>query len=482
VARTADRTITLVLDPDDDIDTLRRLRRLHARPLGQVVCEPAPGGGSAALAYGLLAALGKTLDLEAPRDPLGRLVDVHLRAERVRHLVVLRAHTLTYLALRRVADHAQAAGARLWLVVHKERPPAAIAQLLESVPHETAPLAVLLALTPELVNEDDGGDVPPGAGLEFPYLSAIHDLFEPLPRRRVRATLTRGFPRGERAVVYDAWEQAHDWTRRWLDDRAEWIDQDAADATLALARRGDTASEIYVRIRAALDAFEQAGVHTNVRAVDRIFEHAYGETRPCELNATVAHAAALADQTPDSQLAALIVIAALTRSPYYLRHANLRGLAPDGAILVGPYGRRTRRPTRTPPLPRHLAARTRTPRQRPRDPALRRQQSRTHEPASHPPPTRTTRRPRNALGGPTRHDDRRGAERRRSKPAPPPLRLARLARTQARRRTPLTPHASLESSATRPARAVPLDLRPTVGAITVFSADLIIEIPHLARA
>ena len=52
----------------------------------------------------------------------------------------------------------------------------------------------------------------------------------------------------------------------------------------------------------------------------------------------MAHAAALADQASDPQPAALIALAALTRSPYYLRHANLRGLASDGAILVGPYG------------------------------------------------------------------------------------------------------------------------------------------------
>jgi hypothetical protein len=72
---------------------------------------------------------------------LWRLVDVHLRAERVRHLVVLRAHTLTYLALRKVADHAHGVDARLWRVVHRERPPAAVAQLLEAVPHETAAAA-----------------------------------------------------------------------------------------------------------------------------------------------------------------------------------------------------------------------------------------------------------------------------------------------------------------------------------------------------
>ena len=338
MARTADRTVALVLDPDDDVDTLARLRRLHARPLGQVVCEPAPGGGSAALAYGLLAALGKTLDFEPPRDPLWRLVDVHLRGERVRHLIVLRAHTLTYLSLRRVADHAHDVGARLWLVVHRERPPAAVAQLLEGVPHETAPLPDLLALRPELADDDRQSDLPPSAGLEYPYLATIHDVFEPLPRRRVLSTLARDLSRADRGAIYNTWEQAHDWTTRWLGDRAEWSDQDAADAILSLARRGDTASEIYVRIRAALDAFQHAGVTTNVRVIDRIFEHSYGETRPCELNAAVAHAAALADQTPDPQLAALIALAALTRSPYYLRHANLRGLASDGAILVGPYG------------------------------------------------------------------------------------------------------------------------------------------------
>jgi hypothetical protein len=339
VARTADRSVTLVLEPDDDVDTLTRLRRLHARPLGQIVCEPAPDGGSAALAYGLLAALGKTIELEPPRNPLWQLIDVHLRAERVRHLIVLRAHTLTYPALRRIADRADTANARLWLVVHQERPPAPIAQLLEGVPHETAALPALLALAPELGDDDRGRlDVPLGRGLEFPYLAPIHDLYEPLPRRRVRSALTRGLPRTARATVYDTWAQAHDWTLQWIVDRAELIDQDAADAVLALARHGDTASETYVRIRAALDAFQQAGVKTNLRAVDAVFEHSYGETRPCELNAAAAHAAALADQTPDPELAALIAVAALTRSPYYLRHANLRGLASDGATLVGPYG------------------------------------------------------------------------------------------------------------------------------------------------
>jgi hypothetical protein len=223
-------------------------------------------------------------------------------------------------------------------VVHQERPPGPVAQLLEALPHETASLQALLEHGPELAEADSDEDLPLGAGLEFPYLSATHDVFNPVSCRRVRLTLTRGLSRLDRAAVHDAWGQAHDWTTRWLNDHADWTYQDAADAVFALARRGDTASEIYVRIRAALGAVDRAGVETNIDAVDRVLEHSFGETRPCELNATVARAATLADQTPDPQLAALIAVAVLARCPHYLRLANLRGLASDGAVLAGPWG------------------------------------------------------------------------------------------------------------------------------------------------
>jgi hypothetical protein len=315
VARTADRTLTLVMDPDDHVDTLACLRPLHARPLGQVVCEPAPGDGTRGLARRLLAALGKTVDEDARRESLWRLVDVHLRAERVRDLVVIRAHTLTYPALRRL----DSADAQLWLVVHHERPPAPVAQLLEALLHQAAPLQQLLDHTPALAEAADvdvDADWPLGAGLEFPYLSAIHDLFNPVPCRRVRTALTHDLSRQDRAAVYDNWDQSHDWITRWLHDHPEWTYQHAADAVLALARAGDTASEIYVRIRAALDAFQHAGVKTHVEAVDSVFEHCFGEVRPCQLNAGVARAAALADQTPGPQLAALICVAVLARCPH----------------------------------------------------------------------------------------------------------------------------------------------------------------------
>ena len=93
-----------------------------------------------------------------------------------------------------------------------------------------------------------------------------------------------------------------------------------------------------MRIRAALDAFDRAGIDTNVEAVDGVLAHSFGEVRPFEFNAAVARATTLADQTPDPQLAALIAVAALSPSPPFIRLANLRGLASDGSVLVGPWG------------------------------------------------------------------------------------------------------------------------------------------------
>ena len=334
MARTAERTLTVVLDPHDDLHTLNRLRRLHARPFGQVVCEPAPTAGPSGLARSVLAALGKDPDLGPRRDPLWRLVDVHLRAERTRELIVLRAHTLTYAALRRLADITDAAEIHLWLVVHTERLPASVAQLLEGLPHDTSQLDRLLEQTPDLTGEhDDVDELPAGAGLEFPYLHDIsgHD-------GRPRSAIARSLPRAQRAEVHDAWDQAHAWMTRWIDEHPDATYQQSADAVYLLARHGDSTSEIYTRIRAALDAFNRAGEDTDAGAVDSALHWSFGEVRPCEFNAAFARAAALADQTPDPQRAALIALAAVIRCPRYLRALDHHTIAADGSRLYGPWG------------------------------------------------------------------------------------------------------------------------------------------------
>lgn len=73
-------------------------------------------------------------------------------------------------------------------------------------------------------------------------------------------------------------------------------------------------------------------------AVDEILSRSFGEIRPFEFNAGVARAVALADQTPDPELSALIAITAVCRSTLLVRHANLRGLAHDGSFLVATWG------------------------------------------------------------------------------------------------------------------------------------------------
>jgi hypothetical protein len=334
VARTAERTLTVAHDPHDDVDTLNRLRRLHARPFGQIVCEPAPTGGTSGLARSILAALGKDPDLGPRRDPLWRLVDVHLRAERTRQLVVLRAHTLTYAPLRRLADITDAADIHLWLVVHTERVPSPVAQLLEGLAHDTSDLEQLLQHMPDFA-DDDAGELPAGAGPGFPYLVEIGVGVE---HRRPRVVIAAPLPLADRVVIHDVWDRAHAWMTGWLDEHPDATYQQCADAVYLLARHGDSASEIYTRLRAALDAFTRAGENTDATGVDSVMRCSFGEIRPCQFNAAIARAAALADQTADPKHAALIALAAMFHCPRFLRELNYRAVGGDGSLVCGPWG------------------------------------------------------------------------------------------------------------------------------------------------
>ncbi|MEJ7787266.1 MAG: hypothetical protein WKF96_20890 [Solirubrobacteraceae bacterium] len=89
------------------------------------------------------------------------------RLPRARQLILLRAHTLTYAPLRRLADITDSSDIHLWLVVHQERVPASIAQLLEGVPHDTGDLNRLLAHVPEHSDDPDAAGHA-GAGPDYP--------------------------------------------------------------------------------------------------------------------------------------------------------------------------------------------------------------------------------------------------------------------------------------------------------------------------
>lgn len=114
-----------VLDPTDDAACVRGLLALHDLAAGRVVCHPRPGASWAVLVEDLLRALGKhpqALSRERRTRDGPQLLGVWLRAEQVRHLVVLRAHRLAPAALTELVNHAPA-GCTVWLVWHHHDPP-----------------------------------------------------------------------------------------------------------------------------------------------------------------------------------------------------------------------------------------------------------------------------------------------------------------------------------------------------------------------
>ncbi len=117
-----------VHDPDDDQACLHHLAALHAPGAGRVVCHPTPGATGPILARDLLEALGKRRDAltraRRARDGAA-LVRVWMRAERVEHLVVLRAHRLHPQLLDAFAELSAATGPTVWLVWHHTDPPPA---------------------------------------------------------------------------------------------------------------------------------------------------------------------------------------------------------------------------------------------------------------------------------------------------------------------------------------------------------------------
>jgi hypothetical protein len=123
----ADSGLRWVHDPEDDQACLHDLTALHDLGAGRVVCHPTPGATWPILTRDLLEALGKRRDALAQARRVGdgaALVRTWIRAERVRHLIVLRAHRLRPPLLAAPAELATAAAVTVWLVWHDTDPPA----------------------------------------------------------------------------------------------------------------------------------------------------------------------------------------------------------------------------------------------------------------------------------------------------------------------------------------------------------------------
>ena len=325
MAQTTDQhALTLVLDPEDDLATLRQLRALHARPYGQIVCEPSPQAARNDLALHLLDALGKS-----PGDPARAWIraQAQLTAERIEHVVLLRAHLLSYAALRCLTDCTEPAGARLWVIAAGETPSLALVQLLERRAHAVADvhrtveqLAVVERTGPE--------DVPPGRGPDFPLLPSTE------ARRRTRAHLARGLRGAARVEVRDLYDQAHGAMTAWSQARPDASRAEAADELGRLAGYGATGSETITRAHAGLHALADDGWPINPAVLDRLQRDHWYERRPQTHHQLVDRAAQIADRCPDPTDAALIALSAVSRCPHRLRRLRVRDLAPDASGLV----------------------------------------------------------------------------------------------------------------------------------------------------
>ena len=326
MAQSSDQNrLALVLDPEDDLDSLRALRQLHARPLGQIVCEPDPTCDYHDLAHHLLDALGKTT---SDRRGAWKRAQLLLQAEQTRELILLRAHLLTYPALRRLADVAEQTSTRLWLICARERPTGPILQLLERRPHTSDTLPRLieqLSVTPQLDLEDD--DLPQHGGLDYPYLQLLEH-----PRRTVRDLAYR--LRGpDRAAVLDGYHDARQWTTGWLAQRPEATRQDAADAAWRLTAATPTASEAVVRAHAALHAFSDFGWTVRPAALDHLNIDDWGERRPTTYLDELNRAAGLADRCADTGHAGLIALTMLTSCRYVIVRIPAANVTPGATAI-----------------------------------------------------------------------------------------------------------------------------------------------------
>lgn len=262
--------VRLLIDPDDSVECVRELCARHDLGRGVVVCHPTPGGGSrAVLAQDVLVSLGKRpggLAVEGVSRRGWELAGVWLRAERTRHLVVLRAHLLPAARWRDLGDLAASTGVMLWLVCHQVHLDSDRRAVLTELTGTTEmwPLrqrwrAALIAL-PERVAVT--ATFPTVSDVDFPVFRAnAHRLLD-----------SEGFARFDevyRATVRTARVEARLWrdARHTLrpGQRPAYERELVAAALQRLTVDAETSDEVFTRLRAAQVGFFVEGVLLGLR-------------------------------------------------------------------------------------------------------------------------------------------------------------------------------------------------------------------------
>ncbi|GAA2547498.1 hypothetical protein [Pseudonocardia hydrocarbonoxydans] len=236
----------VLIDADDTAECVAALGARHDLSHGVVVCHPTPGpAGLSVLGEDVLVALGKRPGGPAAEGVSRRaweLAGLWLRAEQVRHLVVLRAQLLPTPRWRELAGLTAAAGTRLWLVTNEPG---------RDIGERGRPWRVALALLPTPRTTVDGG-FPEVPDVEFPlFRAAARRLLDPA-----------GFARVD-DVYRTTLAQAHDVARRWTRPGTVGRPVDAQHAAAVLQRHtidATSTAEVLTRVRAVQAGFFTAGL------------------------------------------------------------------------------------------------------------------------------------------------------------------------------------------------------------------------------
>jgi hypothetical protein len=208
----------VLLDPTDDQAVTAGLLTRHDPLAGCVVVHPTPGAnGRASLAHDVLAALGRPVEIP-PRSRIAReagawaAATAWAAADRVAHLVVLRAHRLPAEGWTRLLEFAANVGAEVLLVCHT---PTVAAHLRARLP-ATATVTVTADLAAVARELDAARAQPP----------------RERPPRRQYPDLPRRLPAGQvlhyRADVYrqhfgEIFARVDDLYGRGLDAACNWL-------------------------------------------------------------------------------------------------------------------------------------------------------------------------------------------------------------------------------------------------------------------
>lgn len=250
-------TVELLIDADDTGECVAELNARHDPERGVAVCHPRSGAAPLpVLGEDVLVALDKRpggLVAEGVSRRGWELAGLWLRAEQVRHLVVLRAHLLAPSRWRELAELTAAAGTRLWLVVHQGGLGTGHRAALEETGAGLAPVRpwrVALSLLPT-------PPAPPHALPEVP------DVEFPLFRTAAQRLLDpAGFARVD-AVYRITLLAARDLARRWTRPGTGLASIDPRQGAAALQRHTIDATsldEVLTRVRAVQAGFCTEGV------------------------------------------------------------------------------------------------------------------------------------------------------------------------------------------------------------------------------